>query len=191
MSGERERLCAHVKAAKDWLGRAESSLEKEEDVKGGLNLMLAEAELQRARETRRKWRPARFLAPALAVLLALGGFALQRSAEQTAVPVKKNPAGIAAQDALVHEEKGETALAVRSEPAARLPEFHEAAQPAASQHLEERAEAEQNAALAAPYPLPHQPPVLEQEKEVQTAADSLPSEDMQKLMLSAGRVLRE
>ena len=52
MAEERERICAHVKAAKDWLGRAESSLEKEEDVRGGLNLMLAEAELQRARETR-------------------------------------------------------------------------------------------------------------------------------------------
>jgi len=71
MAEERERLCAHVKAAKDWLGRAESSLEKEEDVKGGLNLMLAEAELQRARETRTGKSAARFWAPALAVLLVV------------------------------------------------------------------------------------------------------------------------
>ena len=94
MAEERERICAHVKAAKDWLGRAESSLEKEEDVRGGLNLMLAEAELQRARETRKRKRFARFLAPVLAMLLVLGGVALQRSAEPTAAPAEKSPAAI-------------------------------------------------------------------------------------------------
>ncbi len=172
MAEEREKICAHVKAAKDWLGRAESSLEKEEDVKGGLNLMLAEAELQRARETRTGKSAARFLAPALAVLLVAGGVTLQRSAEPTPASVEKSPASIVRQGMTVREER-------------------EGAAPAPSQ-LEEStgAEARWNAALAEP---PAHQPALEREAEKteKTSAASLPTEDMQKLMLSAGRVLRE
>lgn len=40
----------HITAAKDWLGQAEESIDKENDIRSDLNLMLAQAELQRAKE---------------------------------------------------------------------------------------------------------------------------------------------
>ena len=192
MAEEREKICAHVKAAKDWLGRAESSLEKEEDVRGGLNLMLAEAELQRARETRKGKRFARFLAPALAVLLALGGVALQRSAEPTAAPAEKSPAAIVGQGTTVHAEMESAALAERMGSAANLSESREIEPPVMPARAQESptAQAQGQAQFAEP---PPPQPVLEQqtEKPKQTSAAAPPTEDMQKLMVTAGRVLRE
>ena len=192
MAEERERICAHVKAAKDWLGRAESSLEKEEDVRGGLNLMLAEAELQRVRETRKGKRFARFLAPALAVLLALGGVALQRSAEPTAAPAEKSPAPIVGQGTMIHEEKGSETLAERMGSAANLSESREIELPVMPVRVQESpiVQAQEQAQSTEP---PEPQPALEQqmEKPKQTSAASPPTEDMQELMVTAGRVLRE
>ena len=192
MAEEREKICAHVKAAKDWLGRAESSLEKAEDVRGGLNLMLAEAELQRARETRKGKRFARFLAPALAVLLALGGVAMQRSAEPTASSAEKSPAAIVGQGTTIHEEMGSEVLAERMGSAANLSESREIDPPVMPARAQESpmAQAQGQAQFVEP---PQPQPALEQqtEKPKQTSAASPPTEDMQKLMVTAGRVLRE
>ena len=192
MAEEREKICAHVKAAKDWLGRAESSLEKEEDVRGGLNLMLAEAELQRVRETRKGKRFARFVAPALAVLLALGGITLQRSAEPTAAPAEKSPAPIVGQGTMIHEEKGSEALAERMGSAANLSESREIELPVMPVWVQESPIVQaQEQAQSTEQPEPQ--PALEQqmEKPKQTSAASPPTEDMQELMVAAGRVLRE
>ena len=192
MAEERERICAHVKAAKDWLGRAESSLEKEEDVRGGLNLMLAEAELQRVRETRKGKRFARFVAPALAVLLALGGITLQRSAEPTAAPAEKSPAPIVGQGTMIHEEKGSETLAERMGSAANLSESREIELPVMPVRVQESPIVQaQEQAQSTEQPEPQ--PALEQqmEKPKQTSAASPPTEDMQELMVAAGRVLRE
>lgn len=52
MSDKRTSFKNHVRAAKEWLGEAESSLDKEQDLRGDLKLMLAQAELQRANETK-------------------------------------------------------------------------------------------------------------------------------------------
>ena len=192
MAEEREKICAHVKAAKDWLGRAESSLEKEEDVRGGLNLMLAEAELQRVRETRKGKRFARFLAPALAVLLALGGVALQRSAEPTASSAEKSPAAIVGQGTTAHEELGSEVLAERMESAANLSESREIELPVMPVRVQESpiVQAQEQAQSTEP---PEPQPALEQqmEKPKQTSAASPPTKDMQELMVAAGRVLRE
>ena len=192
MAEERERICAHVKAAKDWLGRAESSLEKEEDVRGGLNLMLAEAELQRARETRKRKRFARFLAPALAMLLVLGGVALQRSAEPTAAPAEKSPAAIVGQGTTIHEEKGSEALAERMGAATNLSESREIELPVMPVRVQESPMTQAQGQVQ--FAEPSQPqPALEQqtEKTKQVPAASPPTEDMQELMVTAGRVLRE
>ena len=192
MAEEREKICAHVKAAKDWLGRAESSLEKEEDVRGGLNLMLAEAELQRVRETRKGKRFARFLAPALAVLLALGGVALQRSAEPTAAPAEKSPAPIVGQGTMIHEEKGSETLAERMGSAANLSESREIELPVMPVRVQESpiVQAQEQAQSTEP-PEPQLALEQQMEKPKQTSAASPPTEDMQKLMVTAGRVLRE
>ena len=192
MAEEREKICAHVKAAKDWLGRAESSLEKEEDVRGGLNLMLAEAELQRARETRKGKRFARFLTPALAVLLALGGIVLQRSAEPTAAPAEKSSAAIVGQGTTIHEEKGSEALVERMGSAANLSESREIELPVMPVQAQESPMARAQGQVQFVEP-PQPQSALEQqtEKPKQPPAASPPTEDMQKLMVTAGRVLRE
>lgn len=52
MTELKERMKSHVGAAKEWLGRAEQSLEQDNEIKGNLNLMLAQAELKRAQETK-------------------------------------------------------------------------------------------------------------------------------------------
>ena len=51
VSKGRNELKKHVRAAKEWLGEAEQSLDNEENVRGDLSVMLAKAELQHASET--------------------------------------------------------------------------------------------------------------------------------------------
>ena len=51
MSERKKRLKNHIKAAKEWLCKAEDSLDKDNNIQGDLNLMLAQAELQRAKES--------------------------------------------------------------------------------------------------------------------------------------------
>ena len=83
---DRSRLRLHVRAAREWLGRAEESLGRADDVRGDLNLMLAQAELTRAKETERPgvsvvW--ARRLAPLfVAALIAGGGYSMWRVGTQ-------------------------------------------------------------------------------------------------------------
>lgn len=52
MADLRNRMKRHVKAAKEWLGKAEQSFEQENEIRGDLNLMLARAELKRAQEAK-------------------------------------------------------------------------------------------------------------------------------------------
>ena len=66
----------HVRAAREWLGRAEDSLEQEDHIRGDLDVMLAQAELQRAQETeegrvRRRWLGRLLPAGAAALVAAL------------------------------------------------------------------------------------------------------------------------
>ena len=73
-----DRLRNHIKAAREWLCKAEHSLDEDNKVKGNLNLMLAQAELQRAKESKSahgNQRGVLSLAPlALALLLAFSGY---------------------------------------------------------------------------------------------------------------------
>ena len=56
MDDKRKNLKKHISAAKAWLGKAEHSLDNDNDIKSELNIMLAKAELQRADETSTKPR---------------------------------------------------------------------------------------------------------------------------------------
>ena len=179
MAGERERLCAHIRAAKDWLGRAESSLEREEDIKGGLNLMLAQAELQRAKETRRRERFAKLLAPALALVIAVGGIFVYRMS-------------------LPPSERSNVAETAERLAAPAAPAVESAPVPADSVHggivLAPAEAADAPAAEAAleakAVPAAQGEPRTAEEVREDTAPVP-PTQDMQKLMLAAGRVLRE
>ena len=102
----RSRLKKHVRAAREWLGNAEDSLDRREDVRGDLDLMLARAELARAQETERPcgsvlW--ARRVLP-LAAALLLAEDASERTRETLSATARAK--NIAAHVLLTKEELG-------------------------------------------------------------------------------------
>ena len=58
MSGSKHHIARNLESAKVWIDQAEQSFQKDSDVRGELNLLLAQAELQRVREVNssRRWR---------------------------------------------------------------------------------------------------------------------------------------
>ena len=181
---DRSRLRLHVRAAREWLGRADESLGRADDVRGDLNLMLAQAELTRAKETERPaasvvW--ARRLAPLfVAVLIAGGGYSMWRmgtQAEPSSLPLEQRTVQSAAAlpeptvlQPIVPQETRETMPLEITEPPAREDEPPEIVSMAEAEEPEtvETAETPQES--------------LQQAR--------LPSEDMQRLMNSAGQSLR-
>lgn len=109
-----------VRSVRKWLEKAESSFTSHKDISGELNLIMAQAEMQRLKETdkagerRRTWG-LRVAAFAVAAVL-LSGASLFFEAPSTAEPA----APIMASSALPREEKKETqtiAPAVETAPA--------------------------------------------------------------------------
>ena len=60
-----------VKSVKKWLDKAENSYSNNKDISGELNLMMAQAEMQRLKETAKKWG-IRLSAMAAAAVLFIG-----------------------------------------------------------------------------------------------------------------------
>ncbi|MEG6585089.1 hypothetical protein [Dendrosporobacter sp. 1207_IL3150] len=80
MADFKQHMSRHLQSAKQWLTRAEESFDKQSDIRGELDLMLAQAELQHAKEAKRagEWRYKYFVmrhgfAFGLAMLVAVGG----------------------------------------------------------------------------------------------------------------------
>ena len=82
MEDNRKNLRKHIRAASDWLQQADKSIEREEDLKGDLKLMLAKAELQNAEKHQNRSRLTRILSFATAALIALGVFWINDSPEE-------------------------------------------------------------------------------------------------------------
>lgn len=53
MAEQNEKKTKHLRSARQWLTRAEESFDKDRDIRGELNLFLAQAELQHVQETGR------------------------------------------------------------------------------------------------------------------------------------------
>lgn len=51
LAEQNEKKTRHLRSARQWLSQAEESFEEDREVRGELNLFLAQAELQRAKET--------------------------------------------------------------------------------------------------------------------------------------------
>ena len=71
MEDNRKNLQKHIRAASDWLQQADRSIERKEDLKGDLKLMLAKAELQNAEKHQNRSRLTKIFSFATAVLIAL------------------------------------------------------------------------------------------------------------------------
>ena len=191
---DKEKQVRHIRAARDWLGEAEASVQADEGVRGGLKLMLAEAELVRMRETK-PGRMRRFFgrgAPLIAACLIAAGAALfyrvGMPAEQAEIPAasevareeapkEARPLPNAPLDAAPHSEVGvaaeraaaETTQKKRREVVPKEPVQESAAAPS-------RVETTQRSAA----PVQQQGP-----------AAKVPDAEVQKLMQDAGKALRE
>ena len=165
----------HVKAARDWLRKAEQSFEREDEARGDLDMMLARAELERAAEMQRGKRPRRVSAWAKECLAAGAALSLVAAGmlfwQPESVPASSLPAPPAPQMQraleVPHEETAPVAL-----PAVRE---------AAPSEVQEAAEAMEK----------------EEKKQVSVAAEerpapkvALPDAQMRRLMREAGKSLR-
>ena len=192
MSERKKRLKNHIKAAKEWLCKAEDSLDKDNNIQGDLNLMLAQAELQRAKESeqskpKKKSRGFARLAPvAVAVLLVGIGSQLWPHIFATTVPapvlktVAEEPAKPSGPLPPVMSEinTGEV-----STPAVARQQIA----PAAVKADVPLADNEQPVVKLAP---------AEERETISAKAETpvkaqIPPADMQKLMRAAGKTLRE
>ena len=182
---DRSRLRRHVRAAREWLGRAEDSLDRAEDVRGDLNLMLAQAELTRAQEVERP-RPsvvwARRLAPLCAAALIAGGglWAWRSAVPQAPPPIMERRTEEAAASTDAAQLRRDPvplpqadSVPVREEIVLEVP----LAEPEYGEPTEE--------ASASP-----PEPGISQEPRPDTGGARVPSEEMQRLMNSAGQSLR-
>lgn len=167
----------HIRAARDWLGRAEDSLARENDVQGDLKLMLAKAELAHV-EHSSKWRGLTRWGSRIAAFLAAALLAGAMLWEPAAPPVEQVPAEALAESGQqaagsTPQPSGDTeVLAARQEPPpVQLPETPEPPRPAASTQQGWQPEVQQPAAA----PERPQPPNVEK----------------QQLMQSAGKILRQ
>jgi hypothetical protein len=76
VKNQRNALCRRIRSVKSWLSRAEKNFDAADDMRGELNLLLAEAELQRLRETEGKESARRrhIIAAAAALAIALASW---------------------------------------------------------------------------------------------------------------------
>ena len=185
----------HVRAAREWLGRAEDSLEQEDHIRGDLDVMLAQAELQRAQETeegrvRRRWL-GRLLPVGAAALVAALVWGLWPSVP---APLIERPSVIPA------AEPGEAGSAsvpaaaatpMAIEPSTVRPMTAEIVPPAVPPMTAEISSVvEEPSSVEVPISEAADVEPLPQPSSRVPSRDILPSRDMQKLMSAAGQSLR-
>lgn len=179
MADFKQRISRNLRSARQWLTRAEEAFNRDQDIRGELDLLLAQAELQHAREQQRlrQWRYKypllrHSLALVLAVSIVAGGAGaywwLQR--QEAAIPI---PLAMPQPRPAAGEQ---TAPVVREQP------------------RPENAKPVTAAAQPATEP-PKQAEAVRQEPAVKEARPgghdvNLPPEEIQKLIRAAGKSLR-
>lgn len=180
---DRKQQAQRIRAARDWLDEAGDSLEQGAGLKGDLKVMLAEAELARAKETERPplWRRCGKrvlpLATALAIL-SLGLFLQPAAAPPEDSPLPAPAAATTMPQVPARQQEA-------AEPAASWQEPQgQAAGAKASGGQAREVPQERVAPQAAPAAAAEPEP----QREIQ--APRPPSPEKQKLMQSAGKALR-
>ena len=191
MGEDRKQQAQRIRAARDWLDEAGESLEQGADIKGDLKVMLAQAELARAKETQRPplWRlcgrrvlP---LATALAVL-SLGLFLRPAVAppEDQELSSPSPAAAVVPQASVQGQEQADSpAPAALQKMQGQAAKIQAAGEPARAAEQETASPPQMPSAVGGAVPA-----VSAQQREAPAARP--PSPEMQKLMQSAGKALR-
>ncbi len=194
MKDRNQKQRRHIRAARQWLGEAETSLAENHRVRGELKVMLAKAELARVEGTPghrfvKKWSM-RLLPALVALVIAGGGYAFwqSRSAVYTAAtaPVQAEVDDV---DAV------EDAAGPHEAPAAQVTAAVSAAETepgpsAPAEHLPQ-AEAAAAPAVAQAAPAQERIPAATEPQPAAQSAPKIPDDGMQKLMQTAGKTLRQ
>ncbi|HMM20909.1 MAG TPA: hypothetical protein PKA10_09205 [Selenomonadales bacterium] len=181
MADLKQNMFRHLRSAKQWLAKAEESFDKDSDIRGELDLFLAQAELQHARETSRSrpvWYRQQYLRQllsfAVAVIIGISGFGgywmISRNA---AMPIP-----LAAQEAKPNNPAVQTA----EREASVIPAEVEKSQPASP------AAASTVSVQPAETPAPQR---VQASRPIQAAKENIVSPDeMQRMVQAAGKSLR-
>ncbi len=173
----------HIAAAKGWLKKADASLEQENDIQGDLKLMLAHAELQRAQEKNAqklyvRWFK-RLAPPVVACLLALAGIIYiqggQEPKAEKAVGDSLPVQAAAAPEMILPQASTDTEAYADSQDTVNMQELPRSYVPIVEAENIDTYEASNDN---------DKTKQSQQEPEV-------PAQELQKLMQSAGSVLRE
>lgn len=186
MSDRRKAQKNHIRAARDWLGQAEHSLDNENDVRGDLKLMLAKAELAQVKDSPRSAKIKRYagrVLPALvAVCLVVVGMAALPQGKTVPMPPQQD-ASVPA-ETVVEKTSAAEQLSPRQETEA-LP----AKEASDSQPISDTVP---KAAQAAKVPERTQAMQAREDTSAPVKASGrTPDAETQKLMQSAGKVLRQ
>ncbi|MCR5176198.1 MAG: hypothetical protein K6C05_05050 [Anaerovibrio sp.] len=177
----RQKVRKHISAAKDWLGRAENSIDKENDVRSDLDMMLAQAELQHAQETKMRCAWKKWLlrtAPLLLAILIGAGYILFLHYNRADIPVTADESVGGQENVIVKDadKRIQVDVILPSGAGSGTVDEIKPVSPEASAVKSESSSASGDVKV-------DEPP--------ENQAGKLPEADMQRLMQSAGKTLRE
>ncbi len=194
MKDRNQKQRRHIRAARQWLGEAETSLAENHRVRGELKVMLAKAELARVEGTPghrfvKKWSM-RLLPALVALVIAGGGYAFwqSRSAVYTAAtaPVQAEVDDVDAVEDAAEPQEAPAAQVTAAVSAAET----EPGPSAPAEHLPQ-AEAAAAPAVAQAAPAQERIPAATEPQPAAQSAPKIPDDGMQKLMQTAGKTLRQ
>lgn len=170
----------HIRAAREWLGRADDSLAQDNDVQGDLKLMLARAELAHvgpsARSCRLKIWGRRALALATAVLLAVAfWWKPAASPPQTEMPATANSVAENVPAATMEVSRPQKDIPMQGNQDAPEPKAEVPVQAPVTPVPEKKSVPAEKVEAAAPV----------------APSPQVPNQEKQQLMQSAGKILRQ
>ena len=180
---EADRQARSIRAAREWLGEAEASIEADEGVRGNLKVMLAEAELAHMRKGKgRTGRLGKVLMPLALALCITAGFAVWHRAEAP-VPAPHEPPAAATEQASADLSDGQPESAAQEEQRTLASEDVARIDEPAGVHPKEMPQEGSLHATTPTRPL--------EEKSHLDDKPKAPDAGMQRLMQTAGKALRE